>query len=465
MADNENAAAFSGHVADVEHAALYKSVFVLLVILAAQYCLSFITGPLIARVLGPTDRGRFTFFLTIPQWAIVTLGVGAPQAITYLVASRRFSKSESLSAVLTVLLTLGGVMIILALGFFLLLSPGFTRFTRVEAVLLPTLSFAAIALVMLLAVLLGLQRTIDYYAFQLLTPLLFFGVLVGLLLTGRFAYLAVIESYTAVMVLSCIVVAAWLIKQTGFQLKLSFNFWRPILSYGLKIYLGSILSIVIVRMDVFFVTAFLGFTALGYYSISVQLAEIVYRLAGVFATIRLPQTASRSKAEADRTFPAVSRQLILLSFLSILLVAVAGFVLIHFWLPAFRPSIVALLLLLPGTASLGLANLYFAELGGRGRAGYGSTIIALNSVVMILLDLVLIPSCGINGAAIASTLVYSLGFAFALFAVHRESGIRFRELLLVRREDWMLYKTLIRSATTGIAAMGSRTENYTNSSA
>jgi stage V sporulation protein B len=456
MANVEDAEVFSDPNAHVEDVGLHKSIVVLVIILGAQFFLSFITGPLIARVLGPTDRGRFTFFLTIPQWAIVILGIGAPQAITYLVASRRFPKSQSLSVVFTVLLTLGGVILILALGLFTLVPAALARLTGLEAVLLTTLSFASISLLVLSAVLLGLQRTIDYYVFQLLTPFLFLGVLVGLLLTGRFAYLAVIEAYTFLMILSCVAVAVWLIKQVGFQFRVSFKFWRPILGYGLKIYVGSILSMVIVRMDVFFVTAFLGFTALGYYAISVQLAELVYRLAGVFATIRLPKTASHSKAEADRTFPAVSRQLILLSCLSSLLVALAGIALIRIWLPAFRPSIVALLLLLPGTASLGLANLYFAELGGRGRAGYGSIVIAINSVMMILLDLVLIPLWGINGAAIASSVVYAMGFSFALFAVQRESGIRFRELILVRRDDLMIYKTLIQRAKSGLEAFGSR---------
>jgi Na+-driven multidrug efflux pump len=79
-------------------------------------------------------------------------------------------------------------------------------------------------------------------------------------------------------------------------------------------------------------------------------------------------------------------------------------------------------------------------------------IIVLNSLVMILLDLWLIPAWGINGAAIASSLVYTMGFSFALFAVHRESGIGFRELLLVGRQDLSVYKLLVRHAKTAIQA-------------
>jgi O-antigen/teichoic acid export membrane protein len=423
-----------------------QNVFKFVIILGAQYLLAFVTAPLIARILGPTDRGRLTFFFTIPQWAIVVLGFGAPQALTYLVASRHFSKSQSLSAAFTVLLTLAGLILILTLALVFFSAPALGRLTRTEVVLLPILSFASIALVILLAVLLGLQRTLDYYLFQLLTPVLFFGSLVGLFATGRFVYLSVIESYTAVMIVSCVVIACWLIRQLGFSLKVSLNLWRPILGYGLKIYVGSILSLVIVRMDVFFVAAFLGFTALGFYAIAVQLAEVVYRVAGIFATIRLPETASGSKADADQTFPAVSRQLILLSIVGVTIVGFGGFAFIRIFLPAFGPSIPALMLLLPGSAFLGLANLYFAELGGRGRAGYGSTIIAINSVTMVVLDYLIIPVWGINGAALVSTVVYAMGFIFAVYALHRESSIPFLDLVIVRPKDFLVYKSLIRRA-------------------
>jgi len=444
MTDDKSSEAFRPR--DTFGGVSHQSVLKFVIILGAQYLLAFITGPLIARILGPTDRGRLTFFLTIPQWAIVVLGFGAPQAITYLIASRRFSQSEALSVVFTVLLTLAGLILILSLALFSPWSPAFRQLTATEAVLLPILSFSSIALVVLLAVLLGLQRTMDYYLFQLVTPLLYFGSLIGLYLTRRFVYLTVIESYTAIMIASCAIVAYWLVKTAGFTLKVSFSLWRPILGYGLKIYVGSILSLVTVRMDVFFVAFFLGFTALGYYAIAVQMAEVVYRLAGIFATIRLPETASRSKTEADQTFPRVSRQLIFLSILGVFIVALGGVAFIRILLPAFQPSIPALLLLLPGSAFLGLANLYFAELGGRGRAGYGSTIITVNSVIMVILDLLIIPLWGINGAAIASTFVYAMGFTFAIYAVQRESGIRFFDLVLLQREDLLVYKSLFRRA-------------------
>ena len=440
-----------------EHLKFNRSLLVALVILSAQFVLGFLTSPLIARLLGPADRGRFTYFITISQWAVIIFGLGSPQALIFLIARQRFPRSQIITVALTAVLTLGGAASLIAAALLFLRPLKLTRLTSPELVLVVAFSFASFAYGMLSAVWLGLQKTTEYYLSQLLTPLLFVCVLFVLLLTGHFAYLPMIEAYTAITMIACLVIALRIVRDAGFQLMVPPRLWREMFGYGLKVYPGSLLSMLISRLDVFLLTAFHGFTALGYYAISVQMAEVVYQLSSVVATIRLPQAASKSKAEADSSFPAVSRQLILISFLSAATVAAGGIVLIRTWLPNFAPSIVALLWLLPGTISLGLAHLYFAELAGRGRPGYGSMVTILIALAMIVLDLWLIPRWGIKGAAIASSLVYASGFSLALFGVHRESGIGYRELLLVRSQDLSVYKTFVSQAKTAIQALGSRT--------
>ncbi|PYS52609.1 MAG: hypothetical protein DMF68_01130 [Acidobacteria bacterium] len=118
-----------------------KSIFVLLAIISAQYCLAFITSPLIARYLGPDGRGRFTFFLSVTQWTIIIFGLGSPQAITYLVASRRFPGSKAFSVALTVLITLAGAISILTLALFFLWPTALNNLARSEVALLAVCSF------------------------------------------------------------------------------------------------------------------------------------------------------------------------------------------------------------------------------------------------------------------------------------------------------------------------------------
>ncbi len=406
-----------------------------LVIWGAQFVLGFLTSPLIARLLGPTDRGRFTYFLTIAQSAVVVCGLGLPQAVTFFVAHRRFARAQIIAVAATWWLALSGVAGLIAAALVSSWPTGFAHLTRPEVVPLVVVSLASLAVGLSSSVLLGLSRTTEYYLLQCLTSLTLVGTLAVLWLTGHFAYLSMIETYAAITAVACVVTALRIAPRAGLRFTAAGDLWRRMLAYALKIYPGSVLSMVIVRVDVFVVAAFHGLAAVGYYAVSVQMAAVVYQVAGLVATVRLPRVAGHSKSEADRSFPRISRRLIATSVASAFAVAVAGILVIRLWLWQFSPSIVVLLLLLPGAICLGLAQLYFTELAGRGRPGYGSAVTIVLAVAMIALDFWLIPRWGINGAAVASSVVYASGFMFALVGVHRESGIGFRELLLIGRGD------------------------------
>jgi len=73
-----------------------------------------------------------------------------------------------------------------------------------------------------------------------------------------------------------------------------------------------------------------------------------------------------------------------------------------------------------------------------------NTWIAVASLVItVSLDLLLIPRMGIRGAAIASSLSYGLTAVLSLLVFVRESGLRVRDALCVRKEDGNMAMQLI----------------------
>ena len=77
-------------------------------------------------------------------------------------------------------------------------------------------------------------------------------------------------------------------------------------------------------------------------------------------------------------------------------------------LPAFIPSFVPLVLLLPGVVALAVANVVGSYLRGIDRPGTTSYINLIALVINVVLNVVLIPIYGIVGAAAASLVSYSL---------------------------------------------------------
>jgi Na+-driven multidrug efflux pump len=70
----------------------------------------------------------------------------------------------------------------------------------------------------------------------------------------------------------------------------------------------------------------------------------------------------------------------------------------------------------------------------------------------VLLDLALIPRFGIEGAAAASSIIYTIGSAVALAIFCRESGNSIWKSLVVQPEDLRFYGRLISGAYARLAA-------------
>jgi O-antigen/teichoic acid export membrane protein len=90
-----------------------------------------------------------------------------------------------------------------------------------------------------------------------------------------------------------------------------------------------------------------------------------------------------------------------------------SFILIVFsysFLDAFTP----LLILLPGVVLLGAGKILTNDIAGRGFPQYNSITSGISLVATVLFDLIFIPKYGVVGAALASTLSYTLTFILAV---------------------------------------------------
>jgi O-antigen/teichoic acid export membrane protein len=74
-------------------------------------------------------------------------------------------------------------------------------------------------------------------------------------------------------------------------------------------------------------------------------------------------------------------------------------------------------------------------LSGRGRPGTTTLVLGAGLVVNVAANLVLVPQLGINGAALASSISYSVTAVLTLAVFLRVSGRGLRETLILRRSD------------------------------
>lgn len=217
---------------------------------------------------------------------------------------------------------------------------------------------------------------------------------------------------------------------------------KKFINYSLYAFLANALFFLVTRVDFWILEYYRGATELGWYALSSRIGQMFLVLPGLFAGIVLPSLTA-GKIGADK----------LESMLRILntfnLVIMTGLALVLPWLmpflfgERFDPSILPLMLLLPGIFFLAVQTLlasYFAA-KGTPSVNFYSTIIALT--IVLILDFVLIPVYGAPGAAVASTVAYMAGTLYTYLLYIRQEKYQWSKLLM-NRADLQYFLNVIR---------------------
>jgi O-antigen/teichoic acid export membrane protein len=218
------------------------------------------------------------------------------------------------------------------------------------------------------------------------------------------------------------------------------------MAYAAPAYLANLIQYLNYRVDVFFVSGISGVAAVGNYQLAVMIAESLRVLPTATQAVIWPTIASRQKDERANANLAVrsARAVFFVTLMASAVVAIVGMLTIPvFFGQAYAPSVNALLALLPGLAMFAVTTVLAGYIAGTGRPELNLRASAAGLVATIVLDCVLIPRYGILGAAVASSISYTITTAWTLLLVARLANVPVRELLLPARDDFLLYRRML----------------------
>lgn len=412
--------------------------------------LAFVTSLLLARTLGPGERGVLALGQQLFSLSVLLGGLGWDAGLRFAVARSARPREEVLGrAVPLAGLALLGVPAAYALGY-LLGRETFLAALRPEvalgfACLLPLNVINAT----LTAILYGDGHLLPLNRTQTVGTALRLGGILALLAVGRLDVPAVIAVTGVVETVTLVLLGRALRRN------LALPPWPGTvrgagrtLRSGLEIMLVQLVQWLNLRLDIFFVSALLDVAAVGTYAVAVSLAELVSRTGDALARPLFPRVARGTVSAADTAAAARSTLLLMTALAMALLVparvavAVVG--------PGYEGLLGALVLLLPGTVLLATGNVLTAHLTGSGRARIPLVINVVAVGVNVMLDLWWIPRMGVLGAALASTASYGVAAAGAAVALSRVEGIPLRRVVLPGRGDIALVTGRLREFLRGI---------------
>lgn len=427
---------------------LKRGLFYTLITQAPTLVLYFAASTLMTRMLGEVGRGEYALITnhSVLLCMLVSLNIGF--GVTYFISKHPNDQVQVIRTAATLLL-LNAILVPLIL-LLTARSPGATSvmmpdgrvqwmywgyvFTQVILSLLNTT---------IGAVLLGFKRFNALNWMSLLNAgLSALGMLVLFVLPDqavgpdRFPAVLVVSTITVVLVS-----VAWCVLyavHVGIVPRplLAWKTLWPVISFSLVGHLSNLINLINYRFDVWVVDRYQGVAELGLYAVAVGVAQLLFNIPEPFSRVVQPYLFGQVKDEMLARFKSVSR----INFTTLLVLA-TGLATVAPWLiPAlfgeqFSASIPSLWFLLPGIVLSGTAKL-LAQLviqGGLQRFNLYGTACA--AIFTIILDLLLIPRWGIQGAAIATSISYGIVLVIILFTIRTRMGIAVHDLFLLRPRD------------------------------
>lgn len=369
---------------------------------------------LCARLLEPEGKGSFAIATTIAGMGVQFGNLGLHSANTYYISKDKslFPKVVGNTASYTIIF---GVSVILCYGI----------------IYVPLLQHGKAELITTLAILwipiqlynmyqqnyfVALDEINKYNILQILSDLLY-PILIVMLAITHSEYInaisAIILSMSAgviVLLIGCFFTK----KKTREKASVDLNVFKRFLPFGLKTYVSCLLTYLILRVDMMMVGYFLGDFDTGIYSLAVNLSDIINVFTTSVALVLFPKLAEMETTEERYGFTskilkymfAITTGVVAIAFI------IAGWGIVFLYGVEYELSIVTFRLLLPGTLCWSITSLLSNYYASENEIEVNNIVSMLGLLANVILNIVLIPRIGVNGAAISSVISY--GFILSL---------------------------------------------------
>jgi|GEM_PF-295421 len=420
--------------------------------------LTMIASWISARYLGVELKGKYSYFMTVSGliWMVIDFGVhrSYPYFVKKQIEKTQYLFLWSLLSFFSELIFLG-IIGVLFKGFILKII-GIELSNLYLVLMLFLVTFTKLGM-QLQAIHLGVDKVLDYSISQLISAFLVVLMLLTAFLfqfdVDRLFYVLIAVTAAAVVnIVYYFLRNKWhfttlksnadtylSIKAKGFFSSiLDFTLIRNVYTSGVRVFVSSLLILLLIRFDIILIKRMLGFKDVGIYSIAAHIIDIMQLAANLVGALLLVKLTETDRLEQKW---AIMRKL-LIFFSIILLVSNICFVMFGKFLLAtlfgleFVPVYNAFIWLIPASFSLSFGSLFNNYLNSKGFPLVSIILPGIALLINLLLNIILIPRQGIAGAGLATSISYTTWFVSIIVYEHYSTGNKLIQNLIPRLSDF-----------------------------
>ncbi len=405
---------------------------------------SLITTIIIARVLGPEKNGVIASLLVYPSLFMAIGSLGIRQSTTYFLGKGIFTEDEIKRAITQIWLFTTVFSIAVCFVLIRYFSKSGENLWLVLLALMP-IPFTLFNTYNS-GIFLGKNEISSFNKINWIPTALILLVTTILVLWLSFG----ISGYLIAIIAGPAFISLVLLFKNKFIKAFSFNFnWviiKRMLSLGIIYALALLVINLNYRIDVILLDKLSTTFETGIYSKGVSVTEYLWQIPMLLSTVVFARSAV---SKNDMAFSIKVAQLLRLS---VLIIAIGALVLFLFskqiiflmFGEAFINSVLVLNTLLPGVVLLTVFKVINMDLAGKGKPWVSMKAMVPALIINIVLNILLIPNQGAYGAALASTISYTIAAVLFIHFYSKEVGIKMKEILLYKKSDFQPFIKIVR---------------------
>jgi len=394
------------------------------------------TSIIVARVLGPEKNGIIAALLVYPSLFMSIGSLGIRQSTTYFLGKGIFTEDEIKKAITQIwfFTTVFSVVVCFLLMRYFSKSGENLWLVLLALMPIPFKLFNTYNS----GIFLGKNEISSFNKINWIPTALILLVTAALVLWLSFG----ISGYLMAMIAGPTFISLVLlfknkfIKAFGFEL--NWVIIKRMLSLGLIYALALLIINLNYRIDVILLDKLSSAFETGIYSKGVSVTEYLWQIPMLLSTVVFARSAV---SKNDKAFSLKVTQLLRLSILIIGVGALVLFLLskqiiVLMYGNAFVNSVLVLNILLPGVILLTIFKVINMDLSGKGKPWVSLKAMLPALIINIVLNFILIPQQGASGAALASTISYTLAAIVFIHFYSKEVNIPIKTILGYKKSDF-----------------------------
>ncbi len=409
--------------------------------------LALVAGVVIARVLGPQNRGLFAVITLINTYlaSVVMFGTGTAAEI-------QLAKGEySLPVVHGFAVFFSVMMGFLCLFLFLILKQWFSHlfFANIDS------KFCFVALFLVTPVLylticnrmmVGMNQILTLNVFKVTKGILDLVTAVFFLLILPFGLVGAVIAWVVTVLVTASIQFWWLLKQSGWKLELNSGAARESFLLGWRICLAFLPMAAVMGIDSFILNHFYGAKAVGLYAVAYGMMFRIVFLFDAFLNATRAKIIGQSRESAEKLVRLLIRHSVFIALMASVTLCLFRKLVIQ-WLygGAFVAAADAFVILSVGMIAIPVGNfLGIYAVGQLKKPGIIASVNWLNLVLGLLLYFSLIPKFGLLGAAWASSLISVIRVIGYLWVLRWFSLSDVKDTLFLCKQDLVFWRERFR---------------------